>query len=294
MTNSLLLSTCHASPPCETCSVAHHNHSPHRDGDWRSPQAEADDVMLEKLCLCLSTLSAQHPHLMLSLENPTSQWQYSLPVQTLAANDGWQIVSEIDHCMVTCELDPEYFPMKPTTWVLFGCRPQDDLCCYNRCTNRLTTKGARHLHRVLICPRSDKHKDQIVLPDDKLLKSKIPLGMFRFLDGIRVQHDSVSSPTTSAATEPAPALPVPPSTVAESIPVLPPATLTSPPVHGTESFRDKIVATGKPANEPSINARVRMLNGLSYPFAIFKWLIPTFASSCGPFSSPRAPSFMAL
>ena len=48
------------SPPCETYSAAHQNNSPHRNGDWRSPRAEADDAMLEKLCLCLSTLSAHH------------------------------------------------------------------------------------------------------------------------------------------------------------------------------------------------------------------------------------------
>ena len=249
------VSTCHASPPCETVSVAHHNKSPHRVGEWRSSQAVADDAMLDAVCACMQQLSARHPHMLLSMENPMSTWADMQPVRRLASADGWQLVNEIDHCMVTCELDTEWFPMKPTTWVLFGCRPQSDLCCFNRCTNRLTTKGARHLHRVLICNRADKHPAQVVLEDDKLLKSKIPLGMFRFLERIRIAPDQPSEVPIG-------------NTDGKSMAAPTPSHIDPTPAINTNSYGNKIVATGKQAREQSINARVRLISGLSHDEAI--------------------------
>jgi hypothetical protein len=135
------LSTCHASPPCETVSVAHHDKTPHRCGAWRSDQAVADDAMLAAVCHCMSKLASSHPHIMISIENPVSMWEFMPPVQSLGNEKGWQIVHEIHHCMVTCELDECHFPMKPTTYLLYGCDKQTDLCCFNRCDHRLTHKG---------------------------------------------------------------------------------------------------------------------------------------------------------
>ena len=173
-------------------------------------------------------------------------WEYMAPIQQLGACKGWQIVHEIDHCMVTCELDSCYFPMKPTTYVLYNCKLQSDICCFNRCDNRLTSKGCRHLHHMLVCNRSDKHPQQIVL-DNKTDKSRIPQGLFRLLDTIRLQ--SYVPAATSVRSDP---------------PDLPPAQLLSPPVLDASKFHDKIVATSKVSTKDDcINQRVRLVSGLS-------------------------------
>ena len=82
--------------------------------------------------------------------------------------------------MMTSSLDENYFPQKPTTWLLHNCKPQEDVLCFNRCQNRLAHKDALSFHRILVCNRDNKHPMQHVLTD-LMEKSKIPLGMFHHL-----------------------------------------------------------------------------------------------------------------
>ena len=94
-----------------------------------------------------------------------------------------------------------------------------------------------------------------MLEDDKLLKSKIPLGMFRFLEHIRVVPNRPSEAPTGV-------------TGGAPLPTPSPPHIDPTPAIRTSAYGSKIVATGKQAREQSINARVRLISGLSHDEAI--------------------------
>ena len=175
------------------------------------------------------------------------------------------MVREVDHCMMTSKLDDIHFPQKPTTWLLHNCAPQDDAVCFNRCANRLPHKDALCYHRVLVCPRANKHPEQIVLTDD-LEKSRIPLGMFGHIQSLyetrMVKTAQVSElPTTKpvASQKPTP-VPQQPPTKLKGAPTQPISQLLQTTV--------PILATGKKAQAEAINTRVQQLNGLTLQQAL--------------------------
>ena len=171
---------CHGSPPCTTYSEAHHNKNFHRDGHAPlTEQAMLDDKLSANLCALTRQLVDSNPDVCVTLENPVSMWQELPWIQGMAARDNWQLIRRMDHCMMTCGMDDDYFPQKPTTYLTYNCGDQPDIVCNCRCNNRLTTRNARKYHRYLICNRDTKHPDQIVLPNDPLLKARIPLGVFQ-------------------------------------------------------------------------------------------------------------------
>ena len=263
----------HASPSCVTYSLAHHAANPHRRSDgWRSETAIRDDMVLEHTCALLQCIGEHHSSILQSMENPLCMFADMPCVQALAGQRGWQLVRELHHCMMTSSLDTDYFPNKPSTWLLFNCAPQSDIQCFNRCANRLPHKDASTYHRVLVCNRPSKHPEQIVLTDP-LEKARIPLGLFAHLQALHEQV-SVRERTGTDADGVDAAAKVSPSVETSCDHKLPPKRISKKLTLAADDMQTPMLATGVRAQAEYINKRVQVIHGLTYAQAVDTVQVP--------------------
>ena len=182
---------CHASPPCETLSIASREKEavPHYvNGRPNSPLAQQHHHMLANV---LHTLHTCHPHrsgTAVTVENPVGRMRRLPIVKHLLRQPGWRTLTT-NHCMLASHLDTDpTFAQKPTTWLYINAHPhaehQDVLCKRDNCC-RCSVPGTK-LHRRVIC-RPPSHRPlqpgQSVHPNDAS-KSRVPLGAYQlFLCG---------------------------------------------------------------------------------------------------------------
>ena len=249
----------HVSPPCTTYSEAHHGNNVHRHGlEAVSEDAARDDVLTFNMCRLMQQFAEIHTGVLLTQENPVGLWLQLPWVRRLAQRDNWQLVERVDHCMMQSQLDGDIiFPNKPTSYLVYNMEPQDDIPCECRCMNRLTVKGARKLHRMLVCNRHDKHPDQQVITD-VLEKGRIPLMLFGHFMAKHLAHKAGTTVQRLAE-------------VPDEHRAAPPASVTTQVVSDDESVQHHnrcIVRTHKRAKSAEINRRCAIVDGLSYDEAL--------------------------
>ena len=159
------VSTYHASPPCTTYSLAHHNKNPHRKQNSLEPRpgkngdlARAHDKLNDIVLTVLRDVSRKVYSPVISIENPQNLWQYLDPVKALLNVPGWH-KHTADHCSNLAPED-DVFPRKRSTWLLFNCAPDIPLnMCNKNCACLIPGTG---LHKLVVCTPT-RHEDQVVL-----------------------------------------------------------------------------------------------------------------------------------
>ena len=129
----------HASIPCQTYSVAHHNDNYHRDGLTPiTDKARTHDAILEHTMSLVQTIATHNPHTFISLENPLGLWKYMPAVQSCAQLPNWLLLDAVHYCANTSEKDGA-FPKKPTSFLFFNVPDTFRLAtCNNDCPHRIS------------------------------------------------------------------------------------------------------------------------------------------------------------
>ena len=169
----------HASVPCQTYSVAHHNNNYHRDGIVPiTAKARLHDEILDctlQLCRAITAIS---PHTFLTLENPLGLWADMPSVQACAQLPQWQMLPVAHYCANTGPKDGP-FPKKPTCFLVFNAPPGFELAqCNHKCPHRISESSV--LHKMVLCRHTYTHPDQHVITCVHE-KGKIPLQLFSSL-----------------------------------------------------------------------------------------------------------------
>ena len=166
----------HASIPCQTYSVAHHNNNFHRDGLTPiTDKARTHDAILEHTMSLVQTIATHNPHTFISLENPLGLWKYMPAVQSCAQLPNWLLLDAVHYCANTSEKDGA-FPKKPTSFLFFNVPDTFRLAtCNNDCPHRISESSP--LHAKVLCRHTYTHAQQQVITD-VAEKGKIPLKIF--------------------------------------------------------------------------------------------------------------------
>ena len=189
------LSTVHVSSPCTTYTKAHHGKNPHRyklvplqgeDGEL----ARQHDRLLNAVFDVLRQFSNHAYRTVITAENPVCDFQHMPIIRRLLCAPGW-FKRTADHCMHRREHE-QIFPRKRSTWLLFNvCTDVPTRKCDGTCG--CVIEGTSW-HRLLVCYRSDKHKDQHVMKCPKEM-GRIPAGIFDMFSEYRLQaRDSTGNP----------------------------------------------------------------------------------------------------